>query len=82
AQTRARDSAQEAYTGGTVSLYEVLDADRQLLAVRDADALAQADNARAAVATFRALGGGWQIAGRPVTQQAEALTGTDAALVR
>ena len=36
AQTRARDSAQEAYTGGAVSLYEVLDADRQLLAVRDA----------------------------------------------
>ncbi|VVE65632.1 RND transporter [Pandoraea anapnoica] len=60
AQTRARDSAQEAYTGGTVSLYEVLDADRQLLTVRDADARAQADNARAAVATFRALGGGWE----------------------
>ncbi|AVF40801.1 RND transporter [Pandoraea apista] len=60
AQTRARDSAQEAYTGGTVSLYEVLDADRQLLTVRDADALAQTGNARAAVATFRALGGGWQ----------------------
>ncbi|VVD60565.1 Solvent efflux pump outer membrane protein SrpC [Pandoraea morbifera] len=60
AQTRARDSAQAAYTGGTVSLYEVLDADRQLLTVRDDDARAQADNARAAVATFRALGGGWQ----------------------
>lgn len=60
AQTRARDSAQAAYTGGAVSLYEVLDADRQLLTVRDADARAQADNARAAVATFRALGGGWQ----------------------
>ncbi|WP_150791301.1 efflux transporter outer membrane subunit [Pandoraea iniqua] len=59
AQTRARDSAQDAYTGGTVSLYEVLDADRQLLTVRDADARVQADNARAAVATFRALGGGW-----------------------
>lgn len=60
AQTRARDSAQDAYTGGTVSLYEVLDADRQLLTVRDTDARVQADNARAAVATFRALGGGWE----------------------
>ncbi|APD11246.1 RND transporter [Pandoraea vervacti] len=59
AQTRARDSAQDAYTGGAVSLYEVLDADRQLLTLRDADARAQTDNARAAVATFRALGGGW-----------------------
>ncbi|SUA88655.1 efflux transporter outer membrane subunit [Pandoraea pulmonicola] len=68
AQTRARDSAQEAYTGGTVSLYEVLDADRQLLTVRDADALAQADNARAAVATFRALGGGWDAPPRTLAQ--------------
>ncbi|AKM33103.1 RND transporter [Pandoraea faecigallinarum] len=68
AQTRARDSAQEAYTGGTVSLYEVLDADRQLLTVRDADARAQADNARAAVATFRALGGGWASGMRSMAQ--------------
>ncbi len=68
AQTRARDSAQEAYTGGTVSLYEVLDADRQLLTVRDADARAQADNARAAVATFRALGGGWEADAPTVAQ--------------
>ncbi|VVE11468.1 efflux transporter outer membrane subunit [Pandoraea anhela] len=70
AQTRARDSAQEAYTGGTVSLYEVLDADRQLLTVRDADARAQADNARAAVATFRALGGGWA-SGAPALAQTD-----------
>lgn len=68
AQTRARDSAQEAYTGGAVSLYEVLDADRQLLAMRDADARAQADNARAAVATFRALGGGWEVSTQALAQ--------------
>ncbi|WP_150695576.1 efflux transporter outer membrane subunit [Pandoraea terrae] len=60
AQTRARDSAQDAYKGGAVSLYEVLDANRQLLAARDSQARVHADNARAAVATFRALGGGWE----------------------
>ena len=56
---RARESAAAAYKGGVVSLIEVLDADSNLLQVRDAKALAQTEAARAAVASFRALGGGW-----------------------
>jgi outer membrane protein TolC len=42
-----------------VSLIEVLDADSRLLATRDARAQAQTEAARAAVASFRSLGGGW-----------------------
>lgn len=56
---RARDSALAAYRGGVVSLIEVLDADGNLLQMRDATAQAQTEAARAAIASFRALGGGW-----------------------
>jgi NodT family efflux transporter outer membrane factor (OMF) lipoprotein len=56
---RARDSADAAFRGGVVSLIEVLDADTNLLQVRDAKAQAQTEAARAAIASFRALGGGW-----------------------
>lgn len=59
AHDQARDAAQEAYRGGAVSLLEVLDEDRQLLAARDLLAQVQADDARSAVAAFRAMGGGW-----------------------
>ncbi|RUL77596.1 efflux transporter outer membrane subunit [Dyella choica] len=59
AHERARAAAEDAYKGGAVSLLEVLDEDRQLLASRDQLARVHADDARAAVATFRALGGGW-----------------------
>jgi NodT family efflux transporter outer membrane factor (OMF) lipoprotein len=59
AHTRARDASEEAYKGGAVSLYEVLEEDRQLLASRDQMARVHTDNARAVVASFRALGGGW-----------------------
>lgn len=59
AHERARAAAEDAYKGGAVSLLEVLDEDRQLLASRDELARVHADDARAAVATFRALGGGW-----------------------
>jgi len=37
----------------------VLDADSNLLQVQDAKAQAQTEAARAAIASFRALGGGW-----------------------
>lgn len=57
--TRARDLSMAAYKGGVVSLIEVLDADSRLLATRDARAQAQTEAARAAIASFRALGGGW-----------------------
>ncbi len=56
----ARGLAFSAYSQGAVSLLEVLDLDRQLLAVSDQQMLARAGAARAAVASFRALGGGWQ----------------------
>ena len=56
---RARENSLAAYQGGVVSLIEVLDADSNLLQVRDAKARAQTEAARAAIASFRALGGGW-----------------------
>lgn len=59
AHQRARDASEQAYKGGAISLTEVLEEDRLLLTGRDQLAQAHADNARAAVATFRALGGGW-----------------------
>jgi len=65
ADREARDAAQDAYAGGAVSLIEVLDADRELLSARDQLARVDADDARAAVAVFRALGGGWESAPPP-----------------
>ena len=56
---RARENSVAAYKGGVVSLIEVLNADSNLLQVRDAKAQAQTEVARAAIASFRALGGGW-----------------------
>jgi NodT family efflux transporter outer membrane factor (OMF) lipoprotein len=56
---RVRENSLAAYEGGVVSLIEVLDADSNLLQVRDAKAQAQTEAARAAIASFRALGGGW-----------------------
>ncbi|MET0363202.1 MAG: efflux transporter outer membrane subunit [Sphingobium sp.] len=60
ALARAQGASLAAYKGGVVSLIEVLDADRRLLDTRDARAQAQSEAARAAVASYRALGGGWQ----------------------
>lgn len=57
---KARSSSEAAYKGGVVSLIEVLDADQRLLANRDAEIQAKSAAARAAVASFRALGGGWE----------------------
>lgn len=59
ALARARENSFAAYQGGVVSLIEVLDADGNLLQARDAKAQAQTEAARAAIASFRALGGGW-----------------------
>lgn len=67
ALTRARNTSDLAYKGGVVSLIEVLDADRRLLETRDSAIQARAAASRGAVASFRALGGGWnprQIASR------------------
>jgi outer membrane protein TolC len=56
---RARASSLVAYKGGVVSLVEVLDADNRLLATRDARIQAQTAAGLAAIAAYRALGGGW-----------------------
>ena len=57
--TKARASAFAAYKGGVSTMLDVLDADQRLLETRDAEIQAKAAAARAAVASFRALGGGW-----------------------
>jgi len=56
---RAQQASEAAYKGGVVSLIEVLDADRRLLETRDGAVQARAAASRGAVASFRALGGGW-----------------------
>jgi NodT family efflux transporter outer membrane factor (OMF) lipoprotein len=56
---RVRDLSEESYAAGVIGLIDVLDADRQLLAAKDDLALAQESAARAAVGSYRALGGGW-----------------------
>ena len=61
AHRQARDAAQDAWRGGALSLVEVLDEDRQLLAAQDLLASVRTDDARSAVAAFRALGGGWTL---------------------
>jgi outer membrane protein TolC len=57
---RARGASFAAYQKGVLSLIEVLQADENLLRASDTRAQAQTESARAAVAAFRALGGGWQ----------------------
>lgn len=49
-----------AQRAGMASIIDVLDVERQLLGAQDNAATARAESARAAVATFRALGGGWR----------------------
>ncbi len=57
---RARAASFAAYQKGVVSLIEVLQADENLLRASDERVQAQTESARAVVAAFRALGGGWQ----------------------
>ncbi|MBW8845750.1 MAG: TolC family protein [Burkholderiales bacterium] len=59
--TRARAATFAAYQKGVVSLIEVLQADENLLRVSDARAQAETEAARAAIASFKALGGGWRL---------------------
>lgn len=60
---RARAASFAAYQKGVVSLIEVLQADESLLRASDEQAQAKTESARAAVAAFKALGGGWQTDG-------------------
>ncbi|MGG1943845.1 TolC family protein [Trinickia sp. NRRL B-1857] len=57
---RARAASFAAYQKGVVSLIEVLQADESLLRASDERVQAKTESARAAVAAFKALGGGWQ----------------------
>jgi outer membrane protein TolC len=61
ALARARDASQQSYLAGASSLTDVLDADRQSLLAQDQLARTRADTDRAAVMSFRALGGGWSL---------------------
>ncbi|RMV52976.1 Efflux transporter, outer membrane factor lipoprotein [Pseudomonas syringae pv. helianthi] len=56
----ARQSSFAGYRQGAVSLIEVLRADEKMLQISDANAQAKTESAQAAVAVFKALGGGWQ----------------------
>lgn len=56
---QARAASYAAYQKGVVSLIEVLHADENLLRASDAQVQAKTESARAIVATFKALGGGW-----------------------
>jgi len=57
--TAARGQTEQAYEEGVTSLIEVRDVDRNLLAASDQLAEARTGEAKAAVAVFRSLGGGW-----------------------
>jgi len=56
---RVHDRSEESYAAGVIGLTDVLDADRQLLVAKDDLAVARESAARAAVGSYRALGGGW-----------------------
>lgn len=56
---RVRDLSEQSYDAGAIALTDVLDADRQLLVAKDELAVARESAARAAVGSYRALGGGW-----------------------
>ncbi len=72
ALVKSRDLAQEAYKAGSITLTDVLDADRQLLAAQDDLDASRADAARAAVGVFRAFGGGWTPQSSPAAQDSAA----------
>jgi len=55
----------QAYKAGAIPLTDVLDADHQLLVARNDVESTRADAAPAAVRTFRALGGGWDVRSNP-----------------
>lgn len=63
----AQRSSFIAFKKGTSSLIDVLHADETMLQTSDARAQAQTESARAAIAAFKALGGGWQSPLREIT---------------
>ncbi|NIF84548.1 efflux transporter outer membrane subunit [Comamonas sp. Tr-654] len=59
-RARAEQLAQRRYRLGSVGLYEVLDAQRDLYAAQDAAADSRVRGLRASVALYQALAGGWE----------------------
>ena len=51
------------YQGGTIGLYEVLDAQREQLAAQDASSQSQVEALRNSIAVYKALAGGWLAGG-------------------
>lgn len=68
---RARAASFAAYRKGVVSLVEVLQADENLLRASDERVQAKTESARAAVAAFKALGGGWEPRGTEIVEAAK-----------
>jgi NodT family efflux transporter outer membrane factor (OMF) lipoprotein len=56
---RVKNLSEQSYRAGVIPLTDVLDADRQLLIAKDDLASSRETAGRAAVSSFRALGGGW-----------------------
>jgi len=63
---QARKAAYAAYLSGNVSLIEVIDADDRLQQAEDDRILAQSAATRAAITSFKALGGGWSSSDLPI----------------
>ncbi len=57
---RVKNLSEQSYEAGVIPLTDVLDAGRQLLMAKDDFASTREAAARAAVSSFRALGGGWK----------------------
>ena len=57
---RQQQSVRVAQARGAASRIDVLQSSSRVLQARDARVGAQSDAARAAISSFRALGGGWQ----------------------
>jgi NodT family efflux transporter outer membrane factor (OMF) lipoprotein len=61
--THAAELAKMQYEAGTIGLYELLDAQRQMLMAQDACADSHTRSGTAAVALYQALAGGWPVVG-------------------
>ncbi|MFT7484599.1 MAG: NodT family efflux transporter outer membrane factor (OMF) lipoprotein [Candidatus Paceibacteria bacterium] len=57
------------YAEGIDDFQQVLDAERSLFALEDSLQISKADHAKALISLYLALGGGWQEAGEPATEQ-------------
>lgn len=67
---RGFDLASVNYRAGALDALQLLDAERDLISVRDSHVQAQGGLARAQINLFRALGGGWRETAVPTTAQA------------